>query len=54
MDIGVHDLFTANASRDSDLRRPTPLQVMAAPDGSGKYRLYAGRNFVSFRIATGN
>jgi hypothetical protein len=54
MDIGGHDLFTANATRDSDLRRPTPLQVMTAPDDSGKYRLYAGRNFVSFRIATGN
>lgn len=51
MDIGGHDLFTANASRDSDLRRPTPLQVMAAPDGAGRYRLYAGRNFVSFRMA---
>jgi hypothetical protein len=54
MDIGGHDLFTANATRDGDLRRPTPLQVMAAPDGPGKYRLYAGRNFVSFRLATGN
>jgi hypothetical protein len=54
MDIGGHDLFTANATRDGDLRRPTPLQVMATPDGLGKYRLYAGRNFVSFRLATGN
>jgi hypothetical protein len=53
MDIGGHDLFIANATRDSDLRRPTPLQVIA-PDDTGKYRLYAGRNFVSFRIATGN
>ena len=54
MDIGGHDLFTANATRDGDLRRPTPLQVIAAPDDPGKYRLYAGRSFVSFRMATGN
>lgn len=52
MDIGGHDLFTAHATHDGDLHRPTPLQVMAAPNEPGKYRLYAGRNFVTFRLAT--
>jgi hypothetical protein len=52
MDIGGHDLFTAHITRDDNLRRPTPLQVMAAPE-AGKYRLYAGRNFVVFQLATG-
>lgn len=54
MDIGGHDLFTAHTIRDEDLRRPTPLQIMGAPNEPGAYRLYAGRNFVIFRIATGN
>jgi hypothetical protein len=52
MDIGGHDLFTAHTTRDDSLKRPTPLQVMAAPE-AGKYRLYAGRNFVVFQLATG-
>jgi hypothetical protein len=53
MDIGGHDLFTAHAIHDSDLHRPTPLQVMAVPNEPGKYRLYAGRNFVTFGLSTG-
>jgi hypothetical protein len=54
MDIGGHDLFTAHTTHDENLHRPTPLQIMAAPNEPAKYRLYAGRNFVVFRIATGN
>jgi hypothetical protein len=54
MDIGGHDLFTAHAAHDIELRRPTPLQIIAAPGEAGKYRLYAGRNFVRFWVATGN
>jgi hypothetical protein len=52
MDIGGHDLFTARVTHDADMHRPTPLQVMAAPNDAGSYRLYAGRNFVTFRLAT--
>jgi hypothetical protein len=54
MDIGGHDLFSAHATRDDDLRRPVPLQIMAAPDEPGKYRLYAGRSFIKFGIAPGS
>jgi len=54
MDIGGHDLFTAHTIHDENLHRPTPLQIMAAPNEAGKYRLYAGRNFVTFQIARGN
>src|SRR5262249_55202194 len=53
MDIGGHDLFTAEATHDGDLHRPTPLQVMASPNEPGKYRFYEGRNFVRFWIASG-
>jgi hypothetical protein len=54
MDIGGHDLFTAHTTHDENLHRPTPLQIIAAPNQPGKYQLYAGRNFVIFAIATGN
>ena len=46
MDIGGHDLFSVRSSRDADLRRPTPLQVLPSPGGG--YRLYVGREFVNF------
>ena len=51
MDIGGHDLFTVKSTRDPDLHRPTPLQVLAAP-APHTYRLYAGRNFVEFALAS--
>jgi len=50
MDIGGHDLFSVSSTKDADLRRPTPLQVLAAPSGAG-YRLYAGRNYVDLALA---
>ena len=46
MDIGGHDLFTAHARKDSDLRRPTPLQIQ--PGDEGPYRLYSGRTYITF------
>ena len=50
MDIGGHDLFTVRSSKDADLRRPTPLQVLPSPEGAG-YRLYVGRDFINFALA---
>ncbi len=46
-DVGAHDLFMVTSVRDAGLKRPTPLQVVAAGDG---YRLYAGRSYVMFRL----
>jgi hypothetical protein len=51
LDIGGHDLFTTKSTRDAELRRPTPLQVLAAP-AAHAYRLYAGRNYVEFALAS--
>jgi hypothetical protein len=51
MDLGGHDLFTARSTHDVDLRRPTPLQIAVSPSSAGDYRLYAGRNYISFRAA---
>jgi hypothetical protein len=45
MDIGGHDLFSVDAARDADLKRPTPLQVIAG-DKPGEFRLYQGRDYV--------
>jgi len=47
LDIGAHDLFTADAVSDAKFRRPTPLQVTES-ESPGKYRLYFGRNYVEF------
>jgi len=47
MDIGGHDLFSVRSSKDADLHRPTPLQVLPSPGGAG-YRLYVGRDYVNF------
>jgi hypothetical protein len=50
MDIGGATLFTAHSTRDAELRRPTPLQMLASPDGNG-YRLYVGRSYVTLQAA---
>jgi hypothetical protein len=50
MDLGAHDLFTSAGVHDAELKRPTPLQVLAdtAPN---RYRLYINRNYVVFSAA---
>lgn len=48
MDIAAHDLFTAPVVHDAELKRPTPLQLNADGD---HYRLYFGRDYVSFALA---
>ncbi len=45
MDLGAHDLFQVDSAKDSEMKRPVPLQVV---NSGGKYRLYAGRSFVEF------
>jgi hypothetical protein len=54
MDLSGHDLFLAHSKHDADMRRPVPLQIEATPNEPGLYRLYAGRNFVTFRLAVGD
>jgi hypothetical protein len=45
LDVGAHDLFSVGSHKDEAMKRPMPLKVIA--DG-GAFRLYAGRNYVSF------
>lgn len=47
MDLGAHDLFTADGVHDAQLKRPTPLQVLADTQPN-RYRLYINRNYVVF------
>ncbi len=48
MDLGANDLLQATSTRDADIRRPMPLQIVAASDAGG-YRLYHGRDYIEFR-----
>jgi hypothetical protein len=45
MDVGAHDLFSVTSHKDEALKRPMPLKVTGGKDG---FRLYGGRNYVSF------
>jgi hypothetical protein len=45
-DVGGHDLLTVNSGDDEDMKRPTPLQIVADP--AGGFRLYGGRRYVHF------
>jgi hypothetical protein len=45
-DLGAHDVLSVPSGQDAEMKRPTPLQVLA--DSGGGYRLYEGRQFVKF------
>ena len=47
MDIGSNDLLEVASTKDSEMKHPVPLQVLATGD-AGKYRFYHGRDFVEF------
>lgn len=46
-DVGAHDVLTVSSTTDSEIKRPTPLQVQVDP--KGRFRLYAGRRYVLFK-----
>jgi hypothetical protein len=50
MDIGANDVLNSTSQRDTEMKRPVPLQVVAG-SAAGSYRLYAGRDFVEFHRA---
>ncbi len=43
-DVGAHDLFSVPSTQDDQIKRPTPLQVIADP--AGGFRLYSLRKYV--------
>jgi hypothetical protein len=48
MDLGANDVLQAASQKDTEMKRPVPLQV-ASSATAGTYRLYAGRDYVEFR-----
>ena len=48
MDIGNHDLLQAHATRDDQMKRPLPLQILEGAS-SGSWKLCFGRTCVDFR-----
>lgn len=50
MDLGSNDLFQVASTKDSEMKRPVPLEVLSTAD-AGKYRLYKGKEFVEFHRA---
>jgi hypothetical protein len=50
MDIGANDVFQAASVKDTEMKRPVPLQFTAG-SGAGNYRLYHGRDYVEFHRA---
>src|SRR6516162_7618131 len=49
MDLGAHDLLSVPSAKDADMKHPVPLQMVAT--SPGKYRLYAGREYVELNRA---
>lgn len=45
MDVGGHTLLQADASVDTSMARPRPLQLLAT--STGGFRLYLGRNWIT-------
>lgn len=43
-DLGSNNLLEISGKRDTEIKHPVPLQILAAQDGN--YRLYLGRDFV--------
>lgn len=50
-DIGANNLLEIDGTHDQEIKHPTPLQVIAGTD-AGSYRLYLGRDFVTFKRST--
>jgi hypothetical protein len=49
LDLAANELFHAASRKDSGIKRPVPLQIVAAENQ--EYRLYTGREFVEFSRA---
>lgn len=50
MDLAANDVLQAASQRDTELKHPIPLQVVASPT-AGSCRLYVGRDYIEFRRA---
>ncbi len=51
MDLGGTELMRTATTRDAQMPRPNPLQMLPDPSSAMRYRLYLGRNFVTLEAA---
>ncbi|HXX16448.1 MAG TPA: hypothetical protein VEJ47_16225 [Candidatus Eremiobacteraceae bacterium] len=49
MDVGANEVLQANSTKDTEMKRPVPLQIVST--APGKYKLYKGRDYVEFARA---
>jgi hypothetical protein len=49
MDVGANDVLQATSTKDTEMKRPVPLQIVST--APGKYKLYKGRDNVEFARA---
>jgi hypothetical protein len=50
MDLGANDVLQVSSAKDTEMKRPVPLQFVAG-SGAGAFRLYKGRDYVEFQRA---
>lgn len=50
LDLAANELLRAASQKDTEMKRPVPLQLVA--EETGKYRLYTGRDYVEFSRAS--
>jgi hypothetical protein len=50
LDLGANDLFQVSSAKDTEIKRPVPLQIVAGASAAN-YRLYKGREYVEFHRA---
>jgi len=50
MDLGANDILQAASTKDTEMKRPVPLQFVAGSP-AGSYRLYHGRDYIEFHRA---
>jgi hypothetical protein len=50
MDLGANDVLQAASMKDTEMKRPVPLQFVAG-SGAGNCRLYHGRDYIEFHRA---
>jgi len=48
MDLAANDVLRVGSAKDTEMKRPVPLQFVPATEAS-KYRLYKGRDYVEFQ-----
>ena len=51
MDVGANVLFEVPTTKDAQLKRPNPLQIVPDTSAAQHYKLYMGRTYVTFAPA---